>query len=421
MITREAKRALPFTALAAIVAILTQIQPSADVAWQMWIGRELSKGAQLYRDIVEINPPLWFWLAVPIVRIAALLHLSGPTVLIVFLGLCAAVSLLFSSPSWRLPMTIAFFIAGISSTGEREQFTLITVTPYVLLCAVRTEGARVTLLKAVTVGIWAALGIALKPFFALVPAFLGIWVLLRTGRLQPETLAVLGICAVYAFAVLALCPDYLAALKLAGRYYGIYNVGPLTLLMSDAVAISLLVFSGLLLLEKRDEEIKALAIAGGAFLLAYLLQKKGFRYQGLPAIGLLCLAALRSLQARLAAIPLTLALIVTLATTARQWSIPDPDTMRATADLPRGSRVLVLSPYVTPSWPLIELRGFKWDSPYMFMWMHENRALTARIANTDIREHPRRIIVDSRLDIPLDLSGYQRGPTYGRFATFDPR
>ena len=42
-----------------------------DVGWQLWIGREMNRGASLYGDILEVNPPLWFWIGAGIERLAA--------------------------------------------------------------------------------------------------------------------------------------------------------------------------------------------------------------------------------------------------------------------------------------------------------------------------------------------------------------
>ena len=41
----------------------------SDVAWQLWIARRMHAGANLYRDIIETNPPLWFWMALPVDRL----------------------------------------------------------------------------------------------------------------------------------------------------------------------------------------------------------------------------------------------------------------------------------------------------------------------------------------------------------------
>src|SRR5690348_5651478 len=82
--------ALCVLAIAVVLRSLGSVD--ADVAWQLWIGRQLNAGAHLYRDIVETNPPLWFWMAMPIERLSALVHLRSDHVLILLIGAAAAVS-----------------------------------------------------------------------------------------------------------------------------------------------------------------------------------------------------------------------------------------------------------------------------------------------------------------------------------------
>src|SRR5437764_499726 len=65
----------------------------SDVASQLQIAQRMHEGARLYRDIVEVNPPLWFWMALPIDRLASLLHIEATKVLIAAFGLLVALSL----------------------------------------------------------------------------------------------------------------------------------------------------------------------------------------------------------------------------------------------------------------------------------------------------------------------------------------
>src|SRR6185369_2684308 len=74
----------------AVTAIMTVVRlggtVDSDVAWQLWIARRLHAGAHLYRDIIEVNPPLWFWMALPIDRAADWLHVRIEAVLAVAMG-----------------------------------------------------------------------------------------------------------------------------------------------------------------------------------------------------------------------------------------------------------------------------------------------------------------------------------------------
>ena len=66
---------IAFLVTALITAARLTGTVDTDVAWQLWIAGRMHAGANLYRDIIEVNPPLWFWMAAPIDRIAALLHM----------------------------------------------------------------------------------------------------------------------------------------------------------------------------------------------------------------------------------------------------------------------------------------------------------------------------------------------------------
>ncbi len=82
----------------AVVAVVTAFRLSgtvdSDVAWQLWIAGRIHAGANLYTDIIETNPPLWFWMALPIDRLSALLDVRVEAVLVAAIGSLAALSIL---------------------------------------------------------------------------------------------------------------------------------------------------------------------------------------------------------------------------------------------------------------------------------------------------------------------------------------
>ncbi len=60
----------PLMMIGAWLALSTVL--NHDSAWALYVGQAMMDGAQLYQDIIEINPPLAFALAVPPVWIANL-------------------------------------------------------------------------------------------------------------------------------------------------------------------------------------------------------------------------------------------------------------------------------------------------------------------------------------------------------------
>ena len=67
-----------------------------DVAWQLWIGRAMNGGASLYGDILEVNPPLWFWIGAGIERLGSATGLAGERWLALAFLAYAALSLLLT-------------------------------------------------------------------------------------------------------------------------------------------------------------------------------------------------------------------------------------------------------------------------------------------------------------------------------------
>src|SRR5947209_19261462 len=87
----------PFVIALVVTAVVTALRLTggvdSDVASQLQIAQRIHEGARLYRDIVEVNPPLWFWMALPIDRLAAVLHLGATSVLIAAFGVLVGLSL----------------------------------------------------------------------------------------------------------------------------------------------------------------------------------------------------------------------------------------------------------------------------------------------------------------------------------------
>ena len=120
----------------------------SDVAWQLWIAQRIHAGANLYSDIIETNPPLWFWMALPVERLASLVHARIDSVLIVAIGALIALSLAATDRLIRhLNAARRATLLGYAAltlmampwmhVGQREQIVLIGALPYAALVAAR--------------------------------------------------------------------------------------------------------------------------------------------------------------------------------------------------------------------------------------------------------------------------------------------
>jgi len=464
-------------ALALVVvagALLWNTELVGDVAWQIWVARQLAHGVTLYTDIIEVNPPLWFWAAIPVVDLAQLMGVSSYHVLIASVLALDIIALLLVRRLCRdlqsgvlivLGFPVITLFAFLDVFGQREHLTLIAIVPYLVLVARRAEGLATGKTIAIACGILAAFGIALKPYFLLVPVALEILLLVRTRRLpfRPENLALGGSLVGYALSVLLFARAYfVASLPTLMIYQG--NHSPMAYLLTQPVAAMacLLLLSMTLYGRPRSSIAQAALIAGLAFLAAYFLQGKGWRYHGVPAMGCFALAIVAeaerirrdnlSLAARGGVALVMLTIICVAAPLVRGMRTRDPaNALLATSDLHAGDVVAVLSG--SAYWPIPEERHFVWPSRSvtyspLFYAVEASRAKQPNPAMAtliaDIRRGivddlacnpPRRILgdrYDNRYlktglveflltdpDFARLMRAYRRGPDYGEFTTYD--
>ena len=133
-------------------------------------------------------------------------------------------------------------------------------------------------------------------------------------------------------------------LPLVRENYGAYEVPAINLLLGAPVLIAAYGLLALLFMKPRSDDPKAFR-RRVRVPLCYLLQAKGWRYQGLPAIGCFAMMSALALRQLPAAAFGALAILYALATTNAQESHVYAPTIAATRDLKPGSSVLVLSPY----------------------------------------------------------------------------
>lgn len=390
-------------AVALLVAwpLLQNVPLSHDIAWQLWIGRQMSHGVGLYAPLLEVNPPLWFWLAVPIVRLSDLAGVPAFSGLVGFFilatGLSAgllAVLVRDHPPSQRFSMYVVLGLASVvlltREFGQREQYALLTSVPYAALIARRAAGRAVSTPLAIGVALFAATGFALKPYFAAAPLFLEAWLLIA-GRphwrpWRPEWFVLALAAGAYGAAILVFAPDYLTStIPLNRLAYGALQAPLGDLLGSELAWPAAITALGVVLLGRiRSGIAAAFLAAGAAFTLAFAVQAKGWFYQGIPATGLLLLgisaeaATLRwsalKLREKLGVGLLCWAFIIPFANTAFlgfgvYHNRFRADVLALTHDLKPGQPILAFTSRATFAWPMVEERGLVWTSRDYTFWM----------------------------------------------------
>ncbi len=389
---------------AAQMAVRFNSDLNHDTAWYLYIAQGLLDGKELYKDFVEVNPPLAIWLTVPVPWIGRLAGLDPVTVfyLLVFLvtaltllavgryaGLVAAVSAGGRELLPVLAAAILLFAPG-GNFGQREQVIVLFILPWLMLRAARADGASLHPLEAAVVGIVAAMGICLKPHSVLVPVCVEIVLLLRHRRWRllfaAENLAGAAFAVAYVAIVVVLVPAYFSTMVGLGikAYVPFYggdanwvitgSLPTVASLLIAAVTIAL-VDAGV----RRTLPAALLAAAAG-FLASYFVQAKGYSYQLLPAQAFACLTAAAALATIAAASrgPLLAKLLAALLTgivftlNYRPQIYPYPGTpFERMIDQyrPASRSVFIATTNVYKSFPLVLKRNLVWASRFPAQWL----------------------------------------------------
>ncbi len=416
---RSLFRAALFALGALTLAAQVSRAASPDMAFLLYAGGRVLDGARLYRDIVEINPPLIVWLNVGVAFLARAWHLSEFfvyrvatfAVVVALFCFCARLVgryLVRDDPAFRRWLLLLLFFALFPFSGDdfgqREHFVLALLAPYLLLVAARVAGRApaVRFYEAAAIGLLAGLALALKPHFGLAWLALEGYQRLRRPadrwRLSPELAGTFALLAAYVGAIALLTPEYFKVAMELGPTYVRYLREPLSslILFAPGAAVVFLALLAHVALQRyeRDQILTAVLTTGvvGCYL-AGVAQQKGLPYHFYPAealayvlLGLIALdgppRAVRlservySQVSRAAA--LTLALL-TLGGAAIDALGGSPSEREAREDLYARARFIrshaagrpvgVLSYHLDGAFPLITYAGVRLASRFPHLWL----------------------------------------------------
>jgi hypothetical protein len=399
-----------------------------DVACGLYYTRRLMAGAHAYRDFVDNNPPLVFYLFMPIEWLAQ--HAAMPearavawafiamTITVVWLSarlLRADARQAFAIQATLLLSTIAaVLLLPERDFGQREHLTLLLIIPYILLCAVRADGiAGVTRATALMVAAAAAIGFGMKPHFCAALLVLMVYVVIKRRDwrtlLSIENVTIVSLLALYGVTVLLWTPEYVTQMvPIAVAHYGAYTTDLAMLVQDTRVRLllaSLIALSCVptFLTGSRDAArvIQPLALTGVVFFGIYVIEATSYRYHLLPAMAFYVMAiavtivasartvaalagqtnrlalALRTLVIAICALP-----AVVLGAGMYDSHTADLENTRAGVESPlvgpladpvrevaAGQPIFVLSSSVNPAFPLVNLTGTTWPYRYNSLWL----------------------------------------------------
>ncbi len=392
---------------AALLLQLTQTI-NHDTAWYLHATARLLDGARLYVDIIELNPPLAFYLTVPPVAAAGFLGVPAVDAFVVYCFILIAGSLALSrailqplpagsESCRRWTLTVALFALAVlpgAAFGQREHLIAILALPYLVLTAMRAADRAPSPGLALLAGIAAGLAFSIKPPFLIVAAILEVYLRVVRGRklapFRAETLALGAVAAVYATSIPVFTPEYIDfILPLTASVYGAYEsafadvIARLeTVLLPIAIA-ALVATRGHVTTSRLGQTF---LIAGASFFALYVAQMKGWQYQLYPVTAMLLLGAgamligtavpdARAMPGRVtawraASIPALLLLVLAIDLGARgSYVNPMTSTMLPLVreNAARGG-LAVFSTNVSWGFPLANYAGADWASRFPTLW-----------------------------------------------------
>jgi hypothetical protein len=299
--------------LAAIFILAWKIQQHMllnwDVSWLIHASSRWFAGGSYSQDFFDPDPPMILYLSLPVSLIAKQFSLSLTETFRGYLFCLCAISLLSchqllkSIFSVKDKLVSRFFLATIAfvflliptyELGQRENLLLILMMPYLLCAHLRIENKNINRYFGIFIGLFAAFGFALKPYFIITFILLEIYVILRTKSIlalvRSETLTIISILAIYAASLFIFYPDYLfIIIPYASRHYAGFNDSLKTLLTYPPAIycfFSLLFYLALKNFNSYKSLLTVLAIALIGLLISFYLQHAIFYYRIIPAFSI---------------------------------------------------------------------------------------------------------------------------------------
>lgn len=409
-----------------------------DIGWLVYIAGRVLDGARLYVELVEANPPLIVVLNMPAALLSRVLGISDILAFELFVFALIAITLWLSARvlrrlvpastdmvSRRLFLLLATFVlCAIPATSnvfaQREHILLVLLLPYLLAVAARATLIPLDPRTTITVGVLAGVGVALKPYFVIPWVLAEIYLALRVGPkrawLRPENIAVVAVLVSYAIAVVVFTPDYFGLVMILGAVYGDFLPTTYTSILTDWRALYVehaLIVTWVTPSDNRTRELrKVLALVTVGFMLATLLQHKGWEYHWYPPLagatlllGVVLWDAVQSTKAKALCLRIGFVIPVALLALMAAKSIrqvqhsvnPEPGApymrdliapmSRIIRDEPKGVSIAAFSSLPFPMFPAVNHTGARWAIRFNHFWALSGPYAAQARSGSAIRYH----------------------------------
>ncbi|EWS65914.1 GtrA-like protein [Hydrogenophaga sp. T4] len=370
-----------------------------DTSWFFVATHSWIDGASLYSGIMEINPPLLFYLTRVILEGGAIFAWSDENAMRVALFLLAGTSVFLTDKVFNAGLmaarqraammvfgTVALLMIPLNSFGQREHLFVVFILPYLMTQAMRMAGNEVPVVLRSLCVIFALPGLLLKPYFLLLPVLLSLYETVRLRRAARMLSLENGLIAVASLAYLlfvnAWHPDYFKTVVPLGRLTYFAFGKSMEEILFDPLLLLLIPCSAPLMSRYFPKSNKSfsvtLLLASLATLVIYLVQFKGWYYHAVPywvmtflLAGWLLVSQIGTRNWVWSAISFVLVLKVVVITQIQQG----PYLARAAGQLQHamageaGNKLMVYTTNISHAFPLVNQAKLQWTSRYPTQWI----------------------------------------------------
>ncbi len=282
---------------------------NSDASWLMLVTKRLLAGGNYTNDFFEINPPMILYVYSPAVYLAKILGLPNYLAMRIYIFTLIAVALFFCESLTQkiftddnnqvrdmllIGLAAVLLFLPMTEFGQREHLVVILTTPYFLLMVLRLQNRDdIDSYQAFTIGIMAALGFVIKPYFVAPLVFVEIFYLCNQRQLKkllrPETAAMVLLFSFFICLFFVFNRDYLITVVplITHFYYQKYRL-PVTALVLNEQAVFAYFALVFYLLRYRYHTFQTLStvlmLTVCGYLFVFVIQQTPWYYHVLPLL-----------------------------------------------------------------------------------------------------------------------------------------
>src|SRR4051812_4424082 len=313
---REGLAPMPLLLIGVVFAIaigLRQVVPlNTDVSWLLVISERMLDGQRLFRDIIEINPPMAPFAYLPGVALARVLGVDPRHVIDAQLLLLAAASLFAVSRILRLSPSLsplnwgplAIWAAAVVTVlpmhvfAQREHMAMLTFLPALAVYALRSNREPVPLWAILIAGVGAGITLAFKPFFTVPAVFCILFAAIRSRSwltlFAPENIITAVLVITVSVSTYIFYPEYFTVTyPLVRDTYLSWSMPASVIFLNDATLVFAIAMVSVLLARQNrtsDPLLLVTALAATGFAISFFLQRRGWAYHSYPMVAVALLA-----------------------------------------------------------------------------------------------------------------------------------